>query len=239
MSTPFDNTAYIEQVLLPFYKGYSTQNIEMCIRGIDGRYIFATEKFAQSIIGAPIKEILKRKGEMFSHEPRGDRLTKARTLLVSAMYQNPSLMHAIFIGLRHDGEVSYTSYLPLFNPKGELFALQITHEKMTRTQTSQEIFARHHSRFNTVEMSLDNILPMSLTEVEQCVLSLLMLNYSQESIATIFGVSRSYIAKIISDNLCPKFNIRGFSAKQLVEQAVDLKYHFLLPKNLLLRGKVL
>jgi hypothetical protein len=238
MNSTLDNTTYIERVMLPFYKGYSTQNIEMCIRGIDGRYIFATDKFSQSVIGAPIKEILRRDGEMFSNEIRGERLTKARTLLVSTMSQNPSLMHAIFIGLRHDGEVSYTSYLPLFNPQGELFAIQITHEKMTRTQTSQEIFARHHTRFNTVEMSLDNILPVPLTEVEQCVLTLLLLNYSQESIAKIFGVSRSYVAKIISDNLCPKFNVSGFSAKQLVEQAVDLKYHFLLPKGLLLRGKI-
>ena len=84
--------------------------------------------------------------------------------------------------------------------------------------------------------SSDSINPkqsLKLAPRQHEILYLLANGFSQADAAQILNISRGALANIISEQICPKFNITGSNTKTLVEQAKLLEIDKIMPKGLL------
>jgi len=71
----------------------------------------------------------------------------------------------------------------------------------------------------TKHLYLDGI---ELKDIERMVVLGLLLSYNLSEIANLLGKSRSYISKIITDSLCKKFGVCGYSSRFLLDKLVFL-----------------
>lgn len=87
-------------------------------------------------------------------------------------------------------------------------------------------------RYGINIVSLVNTTMIDLSEREQLIIFLLLIGHTQDKIASYLQISRSFVAKIIGENLCPKFNSIGYSASILKDKLIADGYHHFIPTQL-------
>ena len=228
------NTEFIESVLKPYYQSFSHSNMELGVREIGGGTIFVTEKYAYALKdNMTVNEILAHKPTSESDLCNSE-IVKFCRQLDARMLDNPGLQEFMVRDVRNDGAISLGQNTPIFTPDGKCFGFQFIYQSCLKNIFINELLDRQIKLFNTKVISLENIYSIELSDLEEKVLSLLLLGYTQAQIATDFNCSRSYIAKIIAENLCPKFGIQGFSSRLLVDKAIELGYANFIPKSILM-----
>lgn len=73
---------------------------------------------------------------------------------------------------------------------------------------------------------------INLAERQLEIVYLLTNNFTQSEVAQILNISRGTIASIVSEQICPKFNIAGSSTKILIEKAINLGLNKVMPIGL-------
>jgi hypothetical protein len=122
---------------------------------------------------------------------------------------------------------------PLFNFQGKVIGKKETDVPL-QLVSHRDLVEKHFKRYNVELVALENITGLiSLNEKEEVVLFMLIGGYSQLEIGDLLGVSRSYVLKIISENLCVKFGLTIASTKLLIEKAIMLGFANFIPSKFL------
>lgn len=117
-----------------------------------------------------------------------------------------------------------TTYTPIIAPSGNVIAIQ-----SFSIQSYVLRFQGHLSPPNEVIKSeeLNNF-----TNRELEILFLLSNGATQDQIAQILNISRGTIAAVVSNQLCPKFNIAGANTRLLTESAIKAGMYKHMPRSL-------
>ena len=229
---------FIENILKPYYMGFNGSDLEMGARQINGPTLFITDKYVDAMKGKlTVQEILNK-----SRSSPGDDVCNSEVVafcrqLDSAMLKSPTIQEFIIRDVRKDGDLSCGTNTPIFAPSGQCIGFQFIYQPLSaKLLITTELLNRQISRYATKTIALNNLHPIELTDFEERILSFLLLGYTQLEIANFFKCSRSYIAKIIAENLCRKFSVVGSSAKLLVERALFLGYANFIPRSLIIGG---
>ncbi len=75
-------------------------------------------------------------------------------------------------------------------------------------------------------------LEIRLADRQQEIVYLLSNGFAQSEVAQILNISRGSVANIVSEQICPKFNIAGSSTKILIEKAIELGLNKTMPSSL-------
>lgn len=228
-----ESETYLQEVFLPFCKSYANSNLEMAVRGNNGELFFITDSLSQHLFSAPAEILLETPLIELQQIASWNKFNQgSRQLIVGLQHTRQSVDFLLF-DWSQKYPVSHVTSTPLFLPTGEFFAYQSLHRPLSELLVNREIFSRHRARFNHDRITLDNVFAVNLDHNGQIVLALLLLQYSQQDIADYLKCSRSNVAKIIYEQLCPLFKISGYSARLVVDAAAATGLQYLLPKNLL------
>ncbi|MEN9946460.1 MAG: hypothetical protein RLZZ293_846 [Pseudomonadota bacterium] len=99
---------------------------------------------------------------------------------------------------------------PIFHPNGEICGFNSRSYDYTRLFWGAELFGQDHTTDNKNLLELH-----SFTEKQRQVLFLLAINYTQDAIANILGITRGTISRIISQ-ICRKLDLDFHSASFLL-----------------------
>lgn len=221
---------FVEQFLLPYYSTFNNSSVELGVRQIGGSTLFVTEKYVSALKGSLTVQDIIGSTPAQNNDVCSTEISKFCRRLDQQMIASPAVQEFVILGVRNDGALNRGINTPLFAPDGHCFGFQFMYEPCA---VSGELLERQITLFNTKTLALQNVYEVKLDEREERLLSFLILGYTQAQIASIFKCSRSFISKLIMENLCPKFGVAGYSARVLVDKAISLGYANFIPKSLL------
>ena len=211
-----------------YYIGMQKANMLVAVFAIDRTTVFATDKFVQLFgevfFTESFDESLKQ--NLLEKQP-AELVVKIRDYNRLVIESKIDYQYLLNIEL-NDGIRSYRiNTCPVFNPDGEVVAV--------------EIKAKIFCLFPFSQLIKEGIKAMPRLSSESINLSLrqkqivfyLLLNYSQNTIAELLGISRGTIAKIIAEDICPKFNIPGSSATLLINEILKYDFQYIIPQGIL------
>lgn len=129
--------------------------------------------------------------------------------------------------LPYNGQyVSYmTTYMPITHPNGEVIAIQ--------TSTIETYIIRFQGHIDNPNINTYNQeFYAKFTEREREVLFLICNGASHAHIAELLKIARGTVSAIITNQLCPKFNIPGTNTKMLMLEAIRAGMYRTLPQSL-------
>lgn len=229
-----DVDTFLQQIIVPSFLGLTAQDIIFTIHDLDEKLILLSDKFAQQIGFSNYKlAINKYPGKDY---PRyvGEVLHFEMQKKFLQFEKQP--FDYIY---RMKDNVDNTLYLctsePIININGEVIAKKEM-SRPIKLLSHRDIIEKHFKRFGTNIASLKNISPSGFlfSKTEEIILFMLIGGYTQKEIAEFLNYSRSYIVKIIAENICPKLGINFFSTKLLIEKAIDMGFGMLIPEEFLL-----
>lgn len=224
---------YINRIVLPMFRTYASSSLETAVRGIDGELLFMTDRLARHIFNVSASVLLEANALELNEIESWRKYNLGFVKLVEGIKQTRKAVDFLMCDWSQAYPVAHVIATPLFLPSGEVFAYQSLHRPLSGSLVNQEIFSRHRAHFKSDKISLENIFVPQLDSNAQEVLALLLLRYSQQEIADYFKCSRSSVAKIIHEKLCPVLDVPGYSARLVVDVAVDAGLQYLIPKKLL------
>jgi hypothetical protein len=239
-------TSYIDN----YFIGMMEQNIYATISDIEGNSIIATHKSAKTIglnsgfelEGLSYKNIdinLVKKYcninniediEIILHLSK--KLQQIRDIVVQEKITISYLDVIPYSGIL---EATIVNVFPIIYKTGEVILIQTIATKFhlfgiyDYLQESQQTESSHK-----INLCTSDELPFAikLSPRQHEVLYLLAIGLSQDSVARILSINRGTIASIVSEQLCPKFNIAGSSTRILVSKAIELDIIKYMPKSL-------
>ncbi len=218
------NENFIKKFIVPAFMGLMKQNIILCIQDLSGKIILSSQKYKFLFLNkSPLNTSIKKE-----------------EIKLPLIYGNP-IFSSIFDKHIKDSKkpmdfistINEQLYLitcePLFN-NNKILAIK-NYLRPFRIISPKEITYIHFNKFKINMATLSDIHKPILTEKEKVVLFMLITGYNQKEIATYIRSSRSLVAKIISNGLCPKFNIAGSASKILIDKAISLGLASFIPKE--------
>jgi len=242
---------YLNDVIVKNFQPLINQNILSSIKDSYGRIICSTNMLAKSagfnhwqdVIGmsynSTYTNIIRTKMEV-SDEQIVDQIQDYLKLLynLELLVITDKIVVSFIEMIPYKG--IYESYLctliPLFNPEEEVVAIQ-------QYYSTHKLFGinDYFEQFNTLDNNkLIKLTEAEINEVLQVfapreleIAYLLTIGFSQYQIADILQIGRGTIAKVISDQICPKLGIIGSSTRQVVERIQAMNCFQSPPKSLL------
>lgn len=117
-----------------------------------------------------------------------------------------------------------TTYTPLLHPDGTVVAIQ--------SYSIQSYVLRFQGHISDPNGGNQTEIKGKFTNRELEILFLLSNGATQDQIAQILNISRGTIAAVVSNQLCPKFNIAGANTKLLMEAAINAGMYKNIPQSL-------
>ena len=220
-------TDHLKNIVASYYVGMQKANMLVAVFAIDGVTVFATDKFVR-LFGDVFFS------ESFHSSLRQNLLEKQPSELVNKLLE----YHLLVIESKTDyqyllnielaeGIRSYRIITcPIFSPEGEVIAVEIKAKIFCLFPFSQ-IFIDGIKK--QPKRSSQNI---NLSLRQRQIVFYLLLNYSQNTIAQLMGISRGTICKIIAEDICPKFDLPGNSATLLVNEILKYDFQYLIPQGI-------
>lgn len=225
---------FIDQCIIPAFIGSYDQNIIQVIFRLDGTIAFATNKYSQLFGYADYLEFVgKSNTELFKipevNKVEFQQIIEEVRIIKHLVIINKKPQDFILMGATQssppDVGMFEVTYIPIFTPEFEVAGIQA----ITRRYTvlPQKSLFRHVSSNPVHAFSSQVILSQRQSEI----LLLLISGFSQYQIANMLKISRGTIAKIIAEDICPKFDISSNSAVHLVEKVLDMKLNIEFPES--------
>ena len=190
--------------------------------------IFATDKFVQAFGDNYFTNTFNEKFiNCLLEEQTSKVVDKIREYNRLVIESKTDYQYLINIKLPN-GITSYRiNIYPLFSGKGEVIGLEIRAKEFC-------LFPLNHiikDEINTnIKLSSSKI---KLTRRQKQIIFYLLLGYSQRMTAELLRISRGTVAKIIAEEICPKFNLPGTSSSMLVAEIVKYDFKYLIPSGIL------
>lgn len=228
-----DVDTFLQQIIVPSFLGLTKQDIIFTIHSLDEKLILLSDKFARQIGFSNYKlAINKYPGKDYpryvGEEVHFDLQKKF------LQFEKQPFDYIYRMKNNEDNTLYLCTSEPIINLSGEVIAKKEV-SRPIKLLSHRDIIEKHFKRFGTNIASLKNISPSNLlfSKIEEIILFMLIGGYTQKEIADFLDYSRSYIVKIIAENICPKLGITFFSTKLLIEKAIDMGFGMLIPEEFL------
>lgn len=221
---------YISKFIVPVFSGSLKSSVAWHIRKLSGEFVLCSHWYAKRIGYDDHNELI---GKNIQDVMGG----------VTKGYQNdvfPKVNHAVGQGhmvdliddYSGDDGISLVSLQPLCMPDGKVAAIYGV-RRPVQLPSWRELIISHMRKFDTSLAIVGTSILFDLSYNAELILFFLINGFVQEEIAKFLNVSRGYVAKIIANELCPKFNIDGCSTKLLVDKAIDLGLSSYVPSTII------
>lgn len=242
-STEIDNNYadYLQNKIIPDFRKIIDKDIYSLIINQNHQIEICTDKSAQSV-GLNSWEDLR--GFSFANFSDKEAVAKIFKKAYFSILQNEiepyarkliTLQRIVFESCRviqfidmlpyNDQFITYiTTYTPLLHPDGTVIAIQ--------SFSIQSYVLRFQGHISDPNSSNQADLKGKFTNRELEILFLLSNGATQDQIAQILNISRGTISAVVSNQLCPKFNIAGANTKLLTEAAINARMYKNIPESL-------
>lgn len=127
--------------------------------------------------------------------------------------------------------------VPIFGEKLQVVGIKIIATEYSLYGQNEYFQELSHQRTLTTNKKEPDAIHRQLTQVKLAdrqleIVYLLANGFAQSDVAQILNISRGAIANIVSEQICPKFNIAGSSTKLLVAKAIALGLNKTMPPGL-------
>ena len=230
-NTKMNNESFLEKIIIPANMGATKQNIKFRIHDLKHKMIIVSDVWAKKL---GFKNSVDAMNKTIGIDcPYKITTQKQMDLKSEFLIKTKRAFDFLYRDAYTDNTIYITTAEPIFNLNGEVIGSKELDRPM-KILSHRDIIEHHFKRFGTNAIRLTNLNEIiKLNEKEEIILFMLIGGYSQQEIADFLKYSRSYIVKIINENLCPKFGLPALSTKILIDKAVSLGYSFLIPNSFL------
>ena len=124
-----------------------------------------------------------------------------------------------------NGLLCQSTFLPIIDGK-RIIGMKMSLSPINNESFNVKLIRNLFNRYGTSGFSSTNASGIVLSDFEEVVVSGLILGYSLDEIAMLSQKSKSYVSKVISVVLCPKFGVFGYSSKVLTDKLVDAGFNY-------------
>lgn len=245
---------YLNEVIIPWFKPLIYQDVMSSLFDTNGVILYSTEKSAKSVGYKMWQEAI---GTSYQHvnldlviKMLGDGVKESASKIVEACHKiyrihqlvvsSKNVINFIDLMPYNNQYKSYLeTYIPIFHPDGTVVAVQSVTVDFKVFEFSDLFFMRDDS-ITGKSLSIPNDLPpIELPTRQHEILYLILHGIPQEYAAQILNIKRGTLARIISDQICPKFGIHGSNTKLLIEKAMQMGFNEYMPKSLWFPGIII
>lgn len=237
----------LEKLIANYYQGMQHHDLLVVVYDLEGKIQFATDKFAEKFGVYYLSDSLSKEIDgTFGINYLRDNLRKNIYEQVAVMQpeiykiwqnirlkviENKKAFRYLMNVKMHIGIKCFNvMHRPIFSPNGEVIGTEVIgleycafpYAKLIEDQPGQVL-------------SSENI---NLTLRQKQILFYLIIGYSQQAIADFLGIKRGTIAKLIAEEICPKFKLPGGSATQLVKTILKYDFKYIIPEGIQLVPKI-
>ena len=229
---------FLNSIVIPSAYGSLNKKVINAIYGLNNKLIFATNFYAKmlgfdsytKIVGKNHYEI---DGEF--HLPQHAKLIPTANHLRNKVIELESIIgYAEFVQYNDKFHVNTVTNYPIFYPDGSVIAVgKIARplQMFLNPKIYLDLIEDIDCDDDDDEVFLEHSLMENLTQRQEEVLYLLMLNFSQKQIAKILKINRGSVSSHIT-LLCEKFKINGQSTPLLVQRAHKMGFLNHVPASL-------
>lgn len=238
---------YLHDVILPVFEPLIYQNVMSSLFDRDGRIILSTDENARAggfsswkdHIGLSYADV----DEQLIEQMLGDTSHYTKQMIIASCKKIHQILSLVvskkrainFIDLipyKNKYRSYLETYIPIFHPSGDVVAVQSITTDFKFLQVT-DLFASHGADISGKYLHIpDDSPPVCLSPRQHEILYLVLQGIPQEYAAQILNIKRGTLARIISEQICPKFDIYGSNTKLLIERALRLGLQHYMPKSL-------
>jgi hypothetical protein len=252
--TARERQTYIESVVIPNFSPMLNQYICSTLFDVEGKVIICTTKNAldtgfdswQETVGLSFLDVGH---ELITRTMKdvttayGDKIIatchKIHQILKIAIEQRKVLNYIDLIPYSGHFKSYLNTLIPIFHPSGEVIAVQNLVVEFQMFEFS-DFLNDHNQKTHIKSLQIPSKEPpLKLPARQHEILYLILQGIPQEYAAQILNIKRGTLARIISEQICPKFNIHGSNTKILIERAMQMGFQHFMPKSLWAPGIII
>ncbi len=226
-----NNDEFISTIIIPAFSGFLKYDINLSLHNHVGDLLFSTDKtakwlgFENYIDAIKNQDLVWRKFLTFAPQ-------KFHELHIQYLMDNKKILDIIWFN-QNDNKLYLSTSEPLLHLNGKALGYKTVRREIKMISNKNIIETKFKINNHCKISSLGHIKNINLTRNEENVLFLLINGCTQQEMSCHLKCSRSFIAKIINEGLCPKFSINGSASKMLIEKAISAGYSNFIPKEML------
>lgn len=227
---------YLNDIIIKNFHPLINQKIYSVIKDAKGKVLCATNLLAESIglnswqdlVGLSYQDVSQKKIERAMEiddlqiiRSIQDYFRLIFELEMIVMDSKIIVSYVEMIPYRNTYQLYLCTVVPLLDPDEKVVAIQLYYSHYDRIFGISDYFElsdTDNSKFVTLnETEISDILRI-FTPRELEIIYLLLMRFSQYQISDILQIKRGTIAKVISDQICPKLNIVGSNTRLVIEK---------------------
>lgn len=221
-----DDYVFFENIIIPLFTGTIHKKIFTAVYALDGKIIIASDQFAgyfgftssQQVQGKTLREISEI-AKLDKFITLTERLNEIRLKVISS---GTVITHLNLVPFQNKTLTSIVYNLPIYSTDGS--KVLATRAIARKIDLANSVSAMNNSLINEPPIAKINPLSLQLSPRQNEIIYLLTIGFSQSQAADYLDITRGTISKIISENICPLFNIAGSNTKLLVKTIIASKY---------------
>lgn len=237
------NQQFLDNIILPYFKGFLKQNVDTALYDHTGRVLAVSEASAHlygvsltDLIGftyrsCPVDVIKKTFSTNNAAEVRiiQTMFEKIATIMDCVVTEKRILNFVDVLPYKKVYHAIFVHNIPLFDHDGNVVAIQVIGTKFHLYGINNYLNALNNPK---ILARKSQPLTIKLTSRQHEILYLLLIGMSQTEVAFTLGIKRGTVSAIISNSLCPKFNIHGTNTTLLLNKARKMHIHDGMPASL-------
>lgn len=249
LPTALERNKYIKEVVISEFLAMVDADIYATLFDVEGKVLICTNKNARSagfnswheVIGMSfdsVNETMIRQLTQLESATQINQILAACKIicdLQQSAVKNKQVVNFIdLIPYNNQFRVYLETLLPVFHPCGEVIAVKW----LTVECPLLRPFNLFCEQSEDLRLMTDQIVSSSssslpkLSKRQHEILYLILQGFSQQHVAMILKIKRGTIARIISEKICPKFDINGANTQLLIKRATDMNLHTKMPPSL-------
>lgn len=226
----FNDEEFINEILLPLFHGSIDKPMISLIYDLNGKVITATDSIAQLWSLVKGKELIgKTIAEIFPVQEYGNLTQGLSDIRQEVIEQEKMVNYVCFIPKKEHLATIISHHFPIFTPDGRVIASQVVVNYSNILNNSLLLKQQFISVTKYAKNSI-NLKNIKLTLKQEQILFLITLGFSQREAADYLGIARGTVAKVLSKQICPAFDISGSNTNLLIHKVITSKYFQTIPE---------
>ncbi|TXI92056.1 MAG: hypothetical protein E6Q33_08120 [Neisseriales bacterium] len=239
---------YFEKIIIPSFLPLAESNIVSVIWDTSGKLVVATNLYAEKFGFTNWEEMQGRNIQLAERQEfpilensnqetvnSALEIIQQTLALRTRVFTEKIPISAVIIHpfARVFSSTIITYQTPIFHCCGQIIGAQMTITEFNMFGVNDYLSGYHDKSLDVpsiIKKSEELKIPLSRRQHE--ILFLLTIGLSQREAATILNISRSSIAKTLTESICPKFGIYDANTNTLIEKARKMNMHKFIPSSL-------
>lgn len=219
---------YVESIIIPNFMGYVDKDIALVIYALDGKFLFATNRYAKTAGLGNWKDLIGKTIDDLGYSLLHNRLVnkKLSEIRLNVIKYEKAITYIAFIHHADGFHAHQSVHEPIFDQSGQVVASRVIADKFRKTGIVDYLDPDFEQLIKYKPLNF------KLTQRQHEILFLLSSNFSQHEIGELLGISRGSISQVIA-RMCEKFGINGQSAFYLLEKIKEFGIDRKIPSSLL------